>query len=98
MEGLVMKERIGDEGQISKGAKGRLEQKGQTTTRGATVRPGDRYRVRPSVTEKPRIRNTRIHKPRIRKKRIRKPRIHAGQETETGKSGMNQPRRHFRRA
>ena len=27
-KGLVMKERIGDEGQISKGAKGRLEQKG----------------------------------------------------------------------
>ena len=81
-KGLVIKERIGDEGQISKGAKGRLEQKGQTTTRGATVRPGDRYRVRPSVTEKP---------------RIHKPRIHAGQETETGESGMNQPRRHFRR-
>ena len=27
-KGLVMKERIGDEGQISKEAKGRLEQKG----------------------------------------------------------------------
>jgi len=92
MEGLVMKERIGDEGQISKGAKGRLEQKGQTTTRGATVRPGDHYRERPSETERPMIRKTRSHKTRIHK-----PRIHAGQETETGESGMNQPRRHFRR-
>ncbi len=97
-KGLVMKERIGDEGQISKEAKGRLEQKGQTTTRGATVRPGDHYRERPSETERPMIRKTRSHKTRIHKPRIRKTRIHAGQETETGESGMNQPRRHFRRA